>query len=64
MASRNVLSQEGSNPCENPYLYRTVVGALQYATLTRPDMTFVVNKVSQYMHHPTEEHWAAVKRIL
>jgi len=43
--------------------YRSVVGALQYLTLTRPDISFSVNKVCQYLHAPTTTHWSAVKRI-
>lgn len=44
--------------------YRSIVGALQYLTLTRPDIAFSVNKVCQYLHSPTTLHWTAVKRIL
>jgi hypothetical protein len=44
--------------------YRSIVGALQYLTLTRPDIAFVVNKVCQFLHYPIDAHWAAVKRIL
>jgi hypothetical protein len=44
--------------------YRNVVGALQYLTLTRPDLSFPGNKVCQFLHSPTMEHWASVKRIL
>lgn len=44
--------------------YRSIVGALQYLTLTRPDISFSVNKICQYLHAPTTLHWTDVKRIL
>lgn len=55
-----VLEQSPSKfhgtPIQDPHLYRSTVGALQYATITRLDISFVVNKASQFMHSPTEEH--------
>ncbi|KAI5390085.1 hypothetical protein KIW84_075419 [Lathyrus oleraceus] len=36
-----------------------VVGAI-----TRPDIAYSANKVCQFMSHPLETHWVAVKRIL
>jgi hypothetical protein len=44
--------------------YHSLVGGLQYLTLTRPDIGFSVNKVCQYVHAPTTLHLVAVKRIL
>jgi histone deacetylase 1/2 len=44
--------------------YRQIVGALQYLTFTRPNICYTFNKVCQFMHVPTEDHWAVVKRIL
>ena len=49
---------------EDSTKYRSIVGALQYLTLTRPDLSFSVNKVCQYLHAPTTAHWTAAKRIL
>ena len=48
----------------DPTLYRSLVGALQYLTITRPDMAYFVNSVSQFLHSSTEDHFLAVKRIL
>ncbi|XP_073352573.1 retrovirus-related Pol polyprotein from transposon RE1 isoform X1 [Aegilops tauschii subsp. strangulata] len=53
-----LLSQDDSTK------YRSLVGALQYLTLTRPDISFAVNKVCQFVHAPTTVHWAAAKRIV
>jgi hypothetical protein len=43
---------------------RSIVGALQYLTLTQPDISVSVNKVCQYLHSPMSIHWTVVKRIL
>ena len=58
------LSKSGSERFSDPTLYRSVVGALQYATITRPEISFSVNKVCLFMSNPSEQHWQAVKRIL
>ncbi|PKU78730.1 Retrovirus-related Pol polyprotein from transposon TNT 1-94 [Dendrobium catenatum] len=49
---------------ENPQLYRQIAGSLQYLTLTRPDITFAVQQVCQYMHKPLVSHFDALKRLL
>ena len=48
---------------EDTTRYRSVVGALQYFSLTRSDISFCVNKVYQFMSSPISV-WATVKRIL
>lgn len=64
MVSTSKLSKIGSPAVSDPTQFRSVVGALQYATLTRPEISFSVNKVCQFLSNPLEEHWKAVKRIL
>ncbi|XP_019054945.1 PREDICTED: uncharacterized protein LOC109115409 [Nelumbo nucifera] len=64
MAATIKPSTEDSDAFDDPTLYRRTVGALQYLTVTRPDLDFSINKVAQYMSKTTISHWAAVKRIL
>ncbi|XP_072076876.1 uncharacterized mitochondrial protein AtMg00810-like [Arachis hypogaea] len=64
MATDVKLFSNDSEPFENPTQYMSIVGALQYLTMTRPDITFTVNRVSQFVQGPTLLHWKSVKRIL
>ena len=64
MVSNCKLSRHDADLFHDPTLYRSVVGALQYATLTRPEICFAVNKVCQFMASPLDSHWTVVKRIL
>ena len=64
MTSGEKLTTHGSDLMLDPHLYRSVVGVLQYLTITRPELSFAVNQVCQFMQTPREAHWKAVKRIL
>lgn len=64
MQSTCKLSKIGSSSLNDPFMYRSVVGALQYATITRPEISYSVNKACQFMACPLEAHWVAVKQIL
>jgi hypothetical protein len=48
----------------DPSSYRSIAGALQYLTFTRPDIAYAVQQVCLYMHDPREPHLGAMKRIL
>ena len=37
-------------PSDDATEYRSIVGGLQYLTITRPDISYAVNHVSQYLH--------------
>jgi histone deacetylase 1/2 len=66
MVASETLSANDGTPlsAEESTRYRSIVGGLQYLTMTRPDLSFAVNKVCQYLHAPRCAHWSAVKRIL
>ncbi|GJT43616.1 ribonuclease H-like domain-containing protein [Tanacetum coccineum] len=49
---------------QDPTLYRSLAGGLQYLTFTRPDLSYAVQQICLYMHDPREPHFAALKRIL
>lgn len=44
--------------------YHLIVGSSQYLAITRPDVSFVVNKLSQFMHATTQRHLQALKHVL
>jgi hypothetical protein len=58
------LSATCGQPLADIYAYRSLVGALHYLTFTRPDISFVVHQVCQFMNAPTDIHLTAAKRIL
>lgn len=59
-----VLTPMDGSPTVDPTPYRKLVGSLQYLAFTRPDVSFAVNRLSQFMHSPTQTHWQALKRVL
>ncbi|RVW65310.1 Retrovirus-related Pol polyprotein from transposon RE1 [Vitis vinifera] len=59
-----VLSQRKTGePLGDPGRYRRLVGKLNYLTITRPDISFPVSVVSQFLQSPCDSHWDAVIRI-
>ena len=64
MATNTSLVLHDGSPPTDATTYRSVIGALQYLSITRPDISYTVNKLSQFMHCPSETHWAAAKRLL
>ncbi|XP_020698067.1 uncharacterized protein LOC110110784, partial [Dendrobium catenatum] len=48
----------------DPSLYRRITGSLQYLTLTRPDIAFSLNQLSQHMHAPQQQHVFMLKKLL
>jgi hypothetical protein len=58
------LSISSGNPYHDPTKYRSLAGALQYLTFTRPDISYVVQQICLFMHDPRTQHMSALKRII
>jgi len=58
-----VVAANGA-PVSDPTDFRSLAGALQYLTFTRPDISYAVQQVCLHMHDPREPHLASLKRIL
>lgn len=61
---KSKLSAEVGPPVSNPTEYRSLGGALQYLTFTRPDIAYDVHQIFLYMHDPRQPHFQALRRIL
>ena len=59
-----VLGEE-SPEMDDPRLYRAIVGSLIYVmTGTRPDLCYIVTKLSQQMSKPTQTDLSTAKHAL
>uniref|UniRef100_A0A251S5S9 Putative reverse transcriptase, RNA-dependent DNA polymerase n=1 Tax=Helianthus annuus TaxID=4232 RepID=A0A251S5S9_HELAN len=58
------LGANSSAPFHDPTTYRSLAGALQYLTFTRPDISYAVQQICMHMHSPSNDHWHALKRII
>ena len=64
MDSNIKLLQNQREPISDHEQYRRLVGKLNYLTVTRPDISFAVSVVSQFLNFPCEDHWNVFIRIL
>jgi hypothetical protein len=61
--TNHCLTKEGGDPIDREQ-YQRLVGRLIYLSHTRPDISFVVSVVSQFMHEPKSHHMDVVMRII
>ncbi|GKD20434.1 uncharacterized mitochondrial protein-like protein, partial [Tanacetum coccineum] len=58
------LNHTDGFPLHDPGLYRTLVGKLIYLTITRPDISFAAQTLSQFLKEPRSPHMKALLRVL
>ena len=64
-ADSNLQLTSNTEATNTSYPYRQLIGSLIYLSMgTRPDICWVVSKLSQYLDKPSDEHITAAKRVL
>lgn len=64
MDANLVLTPDKGVLLPDPQPYQRLLGKLIYLTITRPDLSFPVHNLAQFMQAPTNVHMQAAKRIL
>ncbi|XP_071735030.1 uncharacterized mitochondrial protein AtMg00810-like [Rutidosis leptorrhynchoides] len=62
--TKSKLSSKAGQPYHDPSYFRSLAGALQYLTFTRPDISYAVQQICLHMHAPYDIHMHALKRII
>jgi len=58
------LSLVDGSLLSNPEQYWRLVGRLIYLCFTRPELSYSVHILSQFMHEPQTDHWEAALRVV
>ena len=58
------LSADAGELLEDPTMYRHIVGSLIYMTITKPNLSYAIGLVSQFMQAPSKLHLDAARCIL
>ncbi|XP_042953570.1 uncharacterized mitochondrial protein AtMg00810-like [Carya illinoinensis] len=64
MEQNHKLSKSSRTPLADPTSYRQLIGRLLYLTLTKPDISYPIQVLSQCMDHPSISHLAAAHKVL
>ncbi|CAM8966637.1 unnamed protein product [Rhodiola kirilowii] len=64
MDSKHTLSLSKSALCADSTQYRRLVGRLIYLNVTRPDLSYPVHVLSQFMAAPCQDHYNAALKVL
>jgi hypothetical protein len=61
----SVILRKNKNEPTDQLRYSQIIGSLMYlASMTRPDISFAVSKLSRFMSNPSIDHWHALERVM
>ncbi|CAM8998803.1 unnamed protein product [Rhodiola kirilowii] len=58
------LTSIGDDYHDNPEGYRRLVGRLVYLMNTRPELSYIVHVLAQFMQRPQKKHWNGALRVV
>lgn len=58
------LQVDEEGPYSDPGKYRRLVGRLVYLSVTRPELSYVIHVLTQFLQKPHVKHWAAALRVV
>ena len=58
------LAMATGAPLQNATQYRRLIGRLIYLIITRPELSYAVHILSQFLQNPREDHMEAARRVL
>jgi hypothetical protein len=64
MEQNSILSKDAGDYLVDPSTYRRLIGRLLYLTITRPDISYPVQVLSQFMDKPSQSHLTAAHKVL
>jgi hypothetical protein len=61
----SVLLRKNRRIVRDQLRYSQIIGLLMYlASATRPDISFVVSKLSRFVSNSKDNHWRALERVM
>lgn len=62
--NHKLLRDDGEPMTTDPFRYRRLVGRLIYLATTRPELSYAIHVLSQFMNNPKATHWDAALRVV
>ncbi|KAJ4765650.1 Retroelement pol polyprotein-like [Rhynchospora pubera] len=64
LESNHKLTESIGERLKDPERYRRLVGRLIYLIISRPELSYSVHTLAQFMHQPLEAHYDAALRVM